>query len=256
MNCTAGYCWYTWVYVETERTCFCTAAGTNVTVEVQFVNTGNVHLRVDDVVVNDISNLVCKPTTHADTTDFTSLGSTAVNFNSNVQVDFGTKLVCQGTFTFSQGVLDANTADRKTFTPTATLTNADPLAEKNSVPPSSYSATVDVSITSIPALRITIDVVNCTKPSIIPHSEPGAPPRGDKTSHIHHVCMTLLHMVCRCYVLLDVHDATATALLEASLHICQLLDAERACFHLHNAMPSSRKQMIWWAVKCAASAAP
>lgn len=188
------HCWYMWMCDDTGRVCCCTVAGTTVTVEVEFVNTGNVHLQVGSVAVNDITNLQCKPTTKADTTAFTSLVSNAVNFASTVQVDFGTKLVCQGTFTFTQEVLDANTADTKAFTPTATVTNTVPAAEQSSVPPSSYSATVDVSITSIPALRITMDVVNCAKPSIIPHSEPGGPPEGDSTCHIDNACILVLRM--------------------------------------------------------------
>lgn len=135
------------------------------TVEVAYINKGNVHLPNTQISVNNITDLVCMSGSDSDADVFTN-GAT-VSFATAYQVDVGKKLVCQGTFTFTQIVLDDNTAATKSFTPTASADNA---PTKTAVA-ANYQAQADVSIVAAPSHSITLDAANCVKPSIIPDGQ-------------------------------------------------------------------------------------
>jgi hypothetical protein len=138
-------------------------SGTVVTVEVVYINTGNVHLPNSNVAVNDVADLACK----SGLSSAADIWTNGATFTPPSQVDVGQKLVCQGTFTFTQTVLDDNTAATKRFTPTASADNkASPTALA-----ASYQQYVDVSIVAAPSHTITLDAANCVTPSIIPVSE-------------------------------------------------------------------------------------
>lgn len=149
--------------------CCAAVAGTVVTMEVEYTNTGNVHLKDATLSVNDITDLACKSGLSAIANSDVYSSGAAVDLMSAVQVDVATKLVCKGTFDFTQDVLDSNTQSSKLFTPTATASNQD-LSLTVTIP-TGYSANVDVTIVAAPALTISLDPNNCTKPSIIPDSE-------------------------------------------------------------------------------------
>jgi hypothetical protein len=141
---------------------FPACAGTVVTVETIYTNTGNTHLPGSTVSVNDVTPLVCKIGDSSVTDIYTS----GTDFTVAGQVDAGKTLVCQGSFTFSQAVLDDNTAATKTFMPTASATN---LASSTLIA-AGYTQSIDVSIVAAPSYSIALNASNCVTPSIIPDS--------------------------------------------------------------------------------------
>jgi hypothetical protein len=132
-------------------------------VEVIFINTGNTHLPGSTIAVNDITNLACKVGVSSAADIFTS----GDPFTLLGQVDVGKTFVCQGSFGFTQAVLDANTAATKMFTPTASATNK----ASSTVIAAGYTQSMDVSIVAAPSYSIALNASNCVTPSIIPTGE-------------------------------------------------------------------------------------
>lgn len=148
------------------------AADDQATFRVLVENTGNVHLKGMALSVSNVTDLLCKSGTTgtAGTTlqdDDTVWGLTQFTISSPFQLNAGTKLVCQGTFTFTQAVIDDNTLPSNVFTVTATATNTN-LTYNASAPVATYSDSAVISIAAAPALLTHIKGANCIIPSIIP----------------------------------------------------------------------------------------
>lgn len=147
----------------------CLPAGTVVNLQVQLVNTGNINLQVTSLSVTsggdaDVSVLTCKTGLVGQLDDavpdpFTPGG-----------VAPGHKVVCTGNFTFSQDLLDTNISS-KTFAASVATSVAGtvvPAIMPSVATGDGYAATAPVSISAAPSLDLTVNAVNCTKPTIIP----------------------------------------------------------------------------------------
>jgi hypothetical protein len=140
------------------------------TLQVVLENTGNTHLQGTTLSVATVSNLACKSGALNAVADdiYTTAAGTAVAIATPVQVNAATKLVCEGSFQFTQTWLDDNTAASKIFTVTAAATNTG-LAHNASGVFGTDSASV--SVTAAPALLTEITAAGCQAPPIIPDGD-------------------------------------------------------------------------------------
>jgi hypothetical protein len=150
-------------------------AGTTAKLQVTMINTGNVHLAGAHVSVAGVADLVCKSATNA-TADTTALAS-GTPFTQNSQLAVGDKLVCTGTYTFTQADVDANVTNKQ-FNITAgasndgvTRTEPEPLISPTPADVDVYQATTSVIVAASPAVDVTINVTDCVKPGYIPQGE-------------------------------------------------------------------------------------
>lgn len=133
------------------------------------INTGNVHLKNVNISIAGVTDLACHVGSNA-TADTAMLSGTGNNFTQNSQLDVGKKLVCEGVYTFTQADLDANITLKEFFV-NASASNADvirfepPLA---SPAVDIYQPTADIVLAALPALDVTINVMSCIKPALIP----------------------------------------------------------------------------------------
>jgi hypothetical protein len=149
-------------------------AGTTAKLQVLMINTGNVHLASTNVFVDGVTDLACKSGTNA-TADATVLSSgTAFTQNSQLAVDH--KLVCTGTYTFTQEDVDANVTNKQFFV-NASASNEgvarfepEPLVSPTPEDVTVYQGSTYVVVAASPALDITIDLLGCIKPSVIPEA--------------------------------------------------------------------------------------
>jgi hypothetical protein len=136
------------------------------------INTGNVHLSTVNVSVPGVTNLACKSGTNA-TADATVLAS-GTAFTQNSQLTVYHKLVCTGTYTFTQADVDANVTNKEFFVNVSASNEGvarfepEPLVSPTPEDVTVYQGSTYVIVAAAPALDITIDVVGCIKPSIIP----------------------------------------------------------------------------------------
>jgi hypothetical protein len=147
-------------------------AGTTAKLQVTMINTGNVHLAGAHVSVADVANLACRSAINA-TADTAALVSGTV-FVQNSQLSVGDKLVCTGTYTFTQADVDANVTNKE-FNITAGASNAgvtridpEPLVSPTPEDVDVYQATASVIVAASPAVDVTINVTGCIKPGYIP----------------------------------------------------------------------------------------
>jgi hypothetical protein len=154
---------------------FCAAllvlhADTAVTLQVLLQNTGNMILQGVDVLVPStpaVTAWACKKGSTG-TPDETVLSS-GTAFTPPSTVEPGYKLVCSGTFTFTQAVLDVD-RDKVEFTPTVVTTN-DPATVATIDSGSgteAYGPKTTISVTAAPVMLLTVNSAGCTIPSIIP----------------------------------------------------------------------------------------
>lgn len=137
-------------------------AGTTVQMQVQVVNTGNTILQDIQVSEANISNLVCKSgaSIAADTAVSTA-------FTAGDPIPHGHKLVCLGTYTFTQEELDLD-QNSKAFTPAVASTTTPAVQRETSGYDAGYAASATVSISAVPALVVSVNATACSLPSIIP----------------------------------------------------------------------------------------
>jgi hypothetical protein len=138
-------------------------AGTNAKLQVQLVNLGNTIVEQTAVAVTDVPSLTCSKGLNSDT-DAHVLSSGA---SVALPADLGPteQVVCQGTFLFTQAVIDTE-QEAKVFTPTATTTCG--AAKDNAALPSGdYAATASIAVAPPASLVVNIVTSACTVPSII-----------------------------------------------------------------------------------------
>lgn len=142
-------------------------AGDTVNLQVQLVNTGNLILQGVAVTLSNVTNLVCKS---GDAANADSLATTT--FTAPAALNPGKKLVCTGSFLFDQAAVDVDQPSL-TFTPSVADTTT-PTAVASTASTDSYAASTTVTVSAAPALLLTVNAVNCVKPSIIPTGDSGA----------------------------------------------------------------------------------
>jgi hypothetical protein len=149
--------------------CCCSSPDDTTTLRVVLENTGNTHLQGTTLPVATVTNLVCKSgALSALANDIYTTSVPTVDITSPVRVDAATKLVCEGSFQFTQAWLDSNAAASKVFTVTAAASNAN-LAHNASGVFGTDSASV--SVTAAPAQRTQITAAGCQGPPIIPDGQ-------------------------------------------------------------------------------------
>jgi hypothetical protein len=132
-------------------------------------NTGNTHLQGTTLSVATVSNLACNSGSLSTAANDVWASGNPVSIASPVQVDAATKLVCEGSFAFTQAWLDASDAASKMFTVTAAASNTG-LALNSSGVFGTDSASV--SVTASPALLTEIVANSCQAPPTIPLGDP------------------------------------------------------------------------------------
>lgn len=145
---------------------------TTVKLQVQLVNTGNRILRGVQLPVSPaLTGVLCK--TDLETVADAALGA---DFTLGSGLSPGHKVVCTGTYTFTQAVLDATAANSLAFTPSLTITPALNPAETrdDSGRTVDYLDTASIAIASAPALVVSVDTAACSIPTIIPAGATGA----------------------------------------------------------------------------------
>jgi hypothetical protein len=130
--------------------------------QVQVVNTGNTILQGIQVSEANITSLVCKS---GASTALDTAVSTA--FTASDPVPHGHKLVCLGTYTFTQEELDLD-QNSKAFTPALTSTTTPAVQRETSGYDTGYGASATVAISAVPALVVSVNATACSIPSIIP----------------------------------------------------------------------------------------
>lgn len=138
------------------------------TLRVVLENRGNTHLQGTTVSVETVSDLACKSGSLVTAADTVWSSGTAATITPSVQVDAATKLVCEGTFVFTQAWLDANNAPSKVFTVTAAAANSGLALNSSAV---FGTASASVSVTAAPALLTEITAGSCSAPPIIPDGD-------------------------------------------------------------------------------------
>lgn len=132
------------------------------------MNIGNTILKGVTVSVNDVASLTCKK--GAKSAAYAVVWSTGNAFASSGDISLLEQVVCQGTFQFTQAVLDTEQA-AKVFTPTATTT-CSATADNTALPVDDHAATVSISNGAAASLVVNIVTSACTLPSIIPDGQP------------------------------------------------------------------------------------
>lgn len=153
----------------------CLLAGTTAKLQVVMVNTGNVHLAAAHVSVGGVTDLACKSAT-SETADSAALAA-GTPFTQETQLSAGHKLVCTGTYTFTQADVDADVTSKQ-FSISAGASNdgvvrsePEPLVSPTPANVGVYQATASVIVAASPAVDVTIDVLGCVKPRFIPEGE-------------------------------------------------------------------------------------
>jgi hypothetical protein len=133
------------------------------------VNTGNTNLQVTSLSVTsgvntNVAVLTCKAGFTSDADD-----AVAASFTTG-GVAPGHKVVCTGTFTFLQTLLDTDIAS-KVFSASAAASVAGTVSASISssaaAADNSYAATTSVAIVAAPVLDFTVNAAACSKPTII-----------------------------------------------------------------------------------------
>lgn len=142
----------------------CVRAGTPVNLQVLSVNLGNTFLENTEVSVPEVTDLSCMEAdgTTADA-DVTAVGTALIGPSS---IPPKTKLLCVGSFIFSQTELDKNQPS-KSFTP-AVNTSTSAAAMDNAALGGSYTPALLVSIGAQSSLVIAVNATACSIPSILP----------------------------------------------------------------------------------------
>jgi hypothetical protein len=137
-------------------------ADTAINAQVQLINVGKTILKDVVLSVPAVTDLACStgPTATAD--DEVLTAGTAVT--AALDINPHSKVVCSGSFTFTQMELDKNQA-AKGFTPVlqTSATGFTPLAAA-----SGYADSISIPVSSSPALQLTVTAVDCVTPSILP----------------------------------------------------------------------------------------
>lgn len=146
-----------------DRTTGLCPAGTNVKLQVQLVNLGNTIVKPTALAVTDTSSLTCKQGLKSATD--ANVWSSGTSVTLPADVDPTEQIVCQGTFLFTQDVIDTE-QEAQAFTPAVTTTCG--AAKDNAALPSGgYTADTSITVAASASLVVNIVTSACTVPSII-----------------------------------------------------------------------------------------
>jgi hypothetical protein len=147
---------------------FHTPAGTTIQLQAQVVNTGNTDLHGVQLSEPNVSSWVCKSGSSSTTDSTVSTSGTA--FTAPGSIPHGHKLVCLGTYTFTQEELDIDQSS-KVFTPAVATTTTPAVVVETTGFDTGYAVSTTVSISSVAALLVSVNAAACTVDSIIPPGE-------------------------------------------------------------------------------------